>query len=286
MNFWLSLIHVDVREFVEVASLAEELGFTGVVLPDHVCLPEQPEAQYPYAEVTLGLDAPYPDPVVGIAAMAAVTSTLRFTSYVYVVPMRDPFSVAKSFATAAILSGNRVALGAGVGWLFDEFALLDRDFASRGARMDEMLDIITALWRDGVAEYHGKYFEFGRAHMQPQPEQPPPVWIGGYSDAAFRRAARHDGWLGLNDEPEALEHHLNRLDAARDAEGRRSAAFEVMVSPAAPPSVNFFRSLQERGVTSILTPPLAVLTGDARSPVERRDGLARYIDDFVRPLAP
>ena len=113
MNFWLSLIHVDVREFIEVASLAEALGFTGVVLPDHVCLPEQPEAQYPYAEVTLGLDAPYPDPVVGIAAMAAVTSTLRFTSYVYVVPMRDPFSVAKSFATAAILSGNRVALGAG-----------------------------------------------------------------------------------------------------------------------------------------------------------------------------
>ena len=117
MQFWQSLIFCESEQLLDVARSAESLGYTGVVLPDHVALPEQTRSSYPYSDYELDPRAPFLDPWPVIGAMAAVTDRLRFSTYVFVLPMRDPFSVAKSVATTSILADGRVALGVGVGWL-------------------------------------------------------------------------------------------------------------------------------------------------------------------------
>jgi probable F420-dependent oxidoreductase len=189
--------------------------------------------------------------------MAAVTTRLRFLTYVYVLPMRDPFSVAKQAGTVALLSGSRLALGVGAGWLLEEIELLGFDPHTRGRRMDEMLEVMQRFWRDGTAELAGKDFAFGPTGMFPVPEAPPPVWIGGKSPAALRRAARHDGWVGMNyDLPEVMA-LLKQLRAERERHVKETGArgpFETLVLANAEPSEALYRDLAAEGVTSTLAP--------------------------------
>ena len=109
--------------------------------------------------------------------------------------MRTPFAVAKTVGTAAVLSGNRVALGIGMGWNADEFALMEQPFRQRGKRADEMLEVLAKLWAGGWVEHHGEFYDFDRVEMSPAPTERVPVYVGGMSEAALRRAARHDGWI-------------------------------------------------------------------------------------------
>ena len=127
-------------------------------------------------------------------------------TYVYVLPMREPFSVASQVATLACLSGGRFRFGVGAGWLTEEIAMLGHAVRGRGRRMDEMLEIIRRFWTEDDVEFHGEFFDFEPAGITPKPPEPVPVWIGGKSPAALARAARHEGWLGMNyDLPEVYE---------------------------------------------------------------------------------
>ena len=125
--------------------------------------------------------------------MAAVTERIRFFTNVFVLPMRNPFPVAKQVATAAALSGGRVSLGVGMGWCEEEFDLLEQPFAGRGKRADEQLEVLRKLWAGGWVEHHGDHYDFPRLEMSPSLDAPVPILVGGISDAALRRAARHDG---------------------------------------------------------------------------------------------
>jgi alkanesulfonate monooxygenase SsuD/methylene tetrahydromethanopterin reductase-like flavin-dependent oxidoreductase (luciferase family) len=131
------------------------------------------------------------------------------------------------------------------------------DFATRGRRFDEMLDVVRDFWDDGWAEHHGEFFDFPRSSMLPAPASPVPIWVGGKSDAALRRAVRQDGWLGMNyglDEGVAL---LGRLSAMRKEAGDTRAGFEVFVIPNATPSPELYEGLEKNGVTSTLGMPWA-----------------------------
>jgi probable F420-dependent oxidoreductase len=210
---------------------------------------------HPSGENPFTAESSFPDPFITMASMAAVTTTLRFMSYVYILPMRDPFTVAKQVATAAVLSGDRMVLGAGAGWLTEEIALLGHDPRSRGRRMDEMLAIIRDLWDDGWAEHHGEHFDFAPVGMFPTPTRTVPVWIGGKSDAALRRAIRQDGWLGMNYALDEIEQLLARLAGLRSEAGDSRAEFETFVIPNALPSIDLYRGLEELGVTSTMLMP-------------------------------
>src|SRR6185312_2313699 len=149
----------------DLAQAAEAAGYAGVTAADHVFFPAQMHSRYPYSpdgSVSWDGTYPWPDPCVLVGAMSMVTSRLRFITSVYILPLRHPFIVAKSVGTAAVLSGNRVILGGGVGWMRDEFDLLESDFTTRCARTDEIVDVMRLLWTGEMVEYRGNHFDFDR----------------------------------------------------------------------------------------------------------------------------
>ena len=224
--------------------------------PDHIVVPGKRETAYPYSDEPFPDEMPFYDCLSAVAAMAAVTSTLRFVSWVYVLSMRNAALAARQIATVSDLTGGRLTLGVGVGWLREEFEVLGFGFADRGRRTDEMLDFLGQIWRTGTAEYRGQSLRVPPVRVLPPPRYVPRVWSGGHSDAAISRAARHDGWIGLILSREETKHHLERLESARQRGGHAaSASFARVMSPAEPPTRELFDDLEGLGVTGVVVFP-------------------------------
>jgi probable F420-dependent oxidoreductase len=259
VEFWLPLIfEPDVRQYVEVARAAERLGFTGIALPDHVAIPRDFVPAHPAEGNPFTASLDHPDPFTTITAMAAGTTTLRFMTYVYVLTMRDPFTVAKQAGSVSTLTGGRFGFGCGAGWLQEEISLLGHDPRTRGARMDEMLEVIQGFWQHGTFEYHGDHYDFAPATMTPTPDPAPPLWIGG-GRASLRRAARCDGWVGMDHPLDELEELLSDLEQARrrhvDEHGPSPTEPQTMVVARALPSRDLYAHLEDLGVTATIVLP-------------------------------
>ncbi|HSJ98548.1 MAG TPA: TIGR03619 family F420-dependent LLM class oxidoreductase, partial [Myxococcota bacterium] len=198
MQFLIPTAFSPASHFCAMARAAEEHGWDAVAISDHIAHPERIESPYPYTRdgaIRWNEHTAWPDPWVSIAAMAAVTTRLRFVTNVYVLALRNPFLAAKAVATAAALSGDRVALGVGVGWCREEFAFAGQEFGNRGRRTDEMIEVLRKLWSGAYVEHHGRCYDFDRVRMLPAPSAPIPIYAGGLSEPALRRAARLDGWV-------------------------------------------------------------------------------------------
>lgn len=285
MRYWMAYMFEDTSQMLEIARAADELGFAGIALADHIAVPEGFSSVHPSGENPFDPRSHFPDPFTSIAAMATVTTRLGFMPYVYILPMREPFSIAKQAGTVAELSQHRLALGVGVGWLREEIELLGFDPATRGRRTDEMIEILRRFWRDGVAEFHGEFYDFGPTAMFPVPGGPIPIWIGGKSRVALDRAARNDGWLGMNYSLEEIDVLLGALHDARarsfDAGVDRTKPFETMVIPNVMATPKIFDELAEKGVTSTVCMPWNL--GDrAIAPVGAKiDAMAAFAEQFI-----
>jgi probable F420-dependent oxidoreductase len=223
MRFWQALSFTETDQLVALARTCEEAGFDGIFLSDHVFVPGQLASRYPYSpdgRPPFDAATEHPEPWAVICAMAQVTTHLRFGTAVYLAPLRHPLHVAKSVATASVLSGGRVALGVGVGWVREEFDVLGQDFERRGARLEEMIEVMRKVWAGGIVEHHGRFYDLPPLAMEPRPVAPVPVWIGGTSPAALRRAARYDGWIGAGETPQRAPAVLARLRELRKAAQR------------------------------------------------------------------
>jgi probable F420-dependent oxidoreductase len=288
MKFWQSVAFSDPDDLLDVARIAEEVGFHGVFLPEHVFVPEKLESTYPYSPNGTPIftaETPWLDPWVQIGAMAAVTTRLRFVTGVYILPLRHPLEVAKSVASAAVLSHDRVGLGVGTGWMREEFDILGREFRGRGKRLDEMIEVLRKVWAGGMVEHHGQHFDFPRLQMSPAPKMPPPILIGGMSEAAFRRAARlGDGWIGSGNTPEQVPGVMARLDELRREAGRDRLPFDAILVLAAPPEVDLLRRLEDVGVTSLVSWPLLFTLGPKATRDEKRRYLETYGNDIIAKL--
>ena len=149
MRFWQALSFTETDQLLDLARVCEEVGFHGAFVSDHLFYPGSIASKYPYSpDGSPPFDATteFPEPWAAVSAMAAVTTQLRFNTAVYLAPLRHPLEVAKSVATAAVLSGGRVALGAGVGWIREEYEQLGRDFRTRGRRLDEMIEVLRLFY--------------------------------------------------------------------------------------------------------------------------------------------
>jgi probable F420-dependent oxidoreductase len=261
LEHWLPLIFEEPDQHLDLARIAEAAGFRGVALADHVAIPAGFGSVHGSGHNPFELDSPFHDPIVWAAAIAATTSRLQIMTYVYVVTMRDPFTVAKHAAALSILSKGRFALGVGAGWLVEEIELLGHDPRDRGARMDEQLDIIQAFLADGIVEHHGQHYDFGPTAMFPVPADPPPIWVGGRAERALARAARFDGWLCM-DYP--YDDMLDQLDRLRELRRRRADEYGpptrppqtlVVTVPPPDPSPDLHQRLAERGATATIALP-------------------------------
>jgi probable F420-dependent oxidoreductase len=189
-----------------VARRAEELGFADVWVSDHIV---RPVAQsYPAAYLY--------EPLLTLGWAAAATTTVGLGTSVMVVPQYHPLQLANALATLDQLSSGRVILGAGVGWSEAEFDALDQDFTTRGARLDEAIDIMRAVWEHDPASYAGTHYRFDELKVQPKPVHRIPIWIGGGSDVTFRRAVeRGDGFHAISTDPADLAPIVARLREQR-----------------------------------------------------------------------
>jgi alkanesulfonate monooxygenase SsuD/methylene tetrahydromethanopterin reductase-like flavin-dependent oxidoreductase (luciferase family) len=191
--------------------------------------------------------------------MAAVTSRLQFTTGVYLAPVRHPLVVANAVSSAAVLSGGRVSIGTGVGWMEEEYAAAGQDFKNRGRRLVEMIEILRKLWTGDVLEHHGTFYDFEGLSISPAPERPIPIYRGGDSEPALRHAASLDGWIGSGYTWEdALDRAQNMRNLRRKLGRSPSEPFEIIVPLyGLPDDLDSYRRLEEAGVTAIVAMPWA-----------------------------
>ena len=287
MKFVISGAFQPPQHLVPIALAAEEAGYEAIAFSDHAIYPETLDTPYPYTDDgsrRYDENTEFPDAWVVAGALAAVTKRLRFTTNVFVLPMRNPFLAAKAIATAAALSNDRITLTVGVGWSKIEFELLGQEFRRRGARADEMLEVMQKLWSGEMVEHHGEFYRFDRLKLTPPiPEKRIPVWVGGISNLALRRAARNDGWLSdLQTTAEILE-CVETVRAHRKELGR-SESFDVMASASDAGNVEGYRRLGDGGVNHILTMPWAFYHGLTNDLEKKIDGIKRFGEDVIEKM--
>jgi len=282
MKFYVSTAFLSAGEIIEIARAADDLGYEGVAIPDHVVNLETLSTPYPYTEDGQRRWQPFTDwldPWVLVGALSQATKRLKFVTTVYIPAMRDPYSAAKAIGTAACLSGGRVELGVGVGWCAEEFDLLGQSFARRGKRTDEMLDLMKALWQPGWTEFDGEFYRTPRLEMTPTPP-PIPIYAGGLSDIALRRAARNDGWIGdLIGLDQAIA-SVDRIREVRAAAGLGMDGFTVITPLMDAFTPAHFERAAAAGIDAVLTMPWMFYAGPTASLAEKIDGLRRYREDF------
>jgi probable F420-dependent oxidoreductase len=285
MEFWQVVSFQEPEQLVGTAQAAEEAGFHGVLISDHLFFPGRLESRYPYSEDGRpGFDGatPFPDPWTTIAAMSAVTTRLRFGTMVYILPLRHPLEVAKTVGTASLLSGGRVVLGVGAGWIREEYDALGVPFRARGRRMDEMFDVLRKAWTGRMVEHRGEHFDLGAFQMSPPSPGPVPIWVGGLSKRALRRAATlGDGWIGTGQQPEEVPGILAELRALREVAGRAEEPFDAVVPLAVPPDLDTFRRMRDAGVTATTCYPFPYVLGPTSTLDEKRDHMLRFGEEVI-----
>jgi probable F420-dependent oxidoreductase len=246
LNFGLSLSEFSPEQMVRIARDAERLGYESLWCGDHLILPpeiplrdmsepDKPVSQVAPSETTRVIfqpQAPMPDVLTVFSHMAAVTSRLVFGTDVYVLALRNPMVVARQAATVDWLSGGRLVLGVGLGWLPGEYEAARIPWSERAGRTEEAIGVMRSLWTEEETSHVGRYFEFGRSLFWPKPARPggPPILIGGESTAALKRAARlGDGWCARYQTPESLRPRLKVISDMRAEHGTGDRPFEVMV---------------------------------------------------------
>lgn len=225
---------IETPEFASgFARLAEEFGFESLWVVEHVIMAVEYESRYPYdpsGRSPFAAETVQPDPLVLLTYLAATTTRIRLATGVMILPQRNPLILAKELATLDRLSGGRVELGVGVGWVREEAQALGTRFEERGRRADEYIRILRTLWEEPVASFSGDFFQFERVVSRPKPVQVGgvPIVIGGHSPAAARRAGRlGNGFYPLGVSPEKLSELRAIMAKAAHEEGRDPAAIEI-----------------------------------------------------------
>lgn len=294
MRFWCSTALISAPELPRVARGLDEAGYHGALVSGGIIYPKDLRSPYPYPPHPDGRpswvpETPWPDSWVLIGAMAAVTERLRLSNNVYIAPARPILEVARQVATASVLSGGRVGLGLGAGWMREEFDLLGQDFDNRGPRLNEMIQALRELWKGGWVEWHGTCYEIPPLMMEPHPESRVPIYCGGHSDAALRRAARYcDGWIGRTYAWDEAARYVGKLRQRLAEYGRERDPFEIILGlHGAPEAGRYRRAEEELGVTGLLCLPWAgsqVSLGqrDGKEPAERyRAAIDRFAEQIV-----
>jgi probable F420-dependent oxidoreductase len=268
----------------EFAAVVEEAGCESVWAVEHVVVADGYEPRYPYSESGQMPGHPetvMPDPLEWLAYLAALTSTVRLGTSVVVLPLHSPAVLAKRAATLDALSGGRLLLGVGIGWQVEEYAAVGVPYRDRGARLEEHVASMRALWRAEHATFDGRFSSFTRVASEPKPAQPGgiPIVIGGSSSIAARRAGRiGDGFFPYVIGPDDLAARIDELrtaarDAGRDPAGVEITAWPTSWKPGAALDVDLARRFAELGVRRL------IVSSDEAGGPEHED-LRRFLGEY------
>lgn len=276
MKFAISLGVLNPSAWVPVTQEADRLGFDSVWLPEHLVLPVDmggsPHDGQDHPPIPS--DLPVVDALVELASLAARTERIRFGTQVYNIGLRHPFSTARAVTTLDVVSGGRFDFGVGASWLRAEWEAVGLDFDTRGARVDECLEVCRRLWSEPVVEHHGACFDFAPVRFEPKPVQRPwpPLHIGGDGPAALRRAATvGDGWIPMNTSLNNVPARVATLVELRERAGRDGRT-EVTLGAElhSPGDVDRYA---EAGVDRVIVRPWARTSGAL-------DGIRWFAEEF------
>jgi probable F420-dependent oxidoreductase len=219
---------------VRMAQRLENAGFDSMWVSDHVVFPHEARSRYPFSDdgrPTWPMDVDYIEPIVALSAVAPATTKAELGTSVLILPMRNPVIFAKQAANVDVLSGGRLVLGVGVGWLREEFEALDADFDSRGAVLDEWIEIARLCWTGSAGPYEGRHYRIKDAiYCRPVPARMPPVLIGGMSKPALDRAGRlADGWVAQFSMDDLAEDTIAAGLATMISARRSQRSFRIVV---------------------------------------------------------
>jgi probable F420-dependent oxidoreductase len=286
MKYTCSVAMGPIQELVELARAAEEVGFDSIALPDSLFYMEKQAADYPYTADGSRMwnkDTPWVDPLIAAAAMGAVTSKLRFYTNVMKLGSRNPLLLARQVGSVANLTGNRFGFGVGIGWAPEEFEWCGVPFAKRGARVDEMIEVIKLVLGGGMVEYHGTFFDFDTLQMSPAPSAPVPFYVGGHTEVALKRAARvSDGWTSAMMTCAQLAETVAKLKALRAEYGRSDEPFEFQAVCIDKFGVDGHRELAAAGITDNIVIPWIFDGLGFDAPLEKKkDSMKRFADTYI-----
>jgi probable F420-dependent oxidoreductase len=278
---------IDPSFYIPLAQAAEAAGYDSMVILDSICYPQDATSTYPYSPdgTREFLDGkPFLEPFSLIPALGAVTTRLRFVTFVLKLPVRNPVLVAKQVTSTAVLTGNRMLLGVGTSPWREDYDILGVPWERRGRRMNECIDIIRGLAAGGYFRYDGSLLNVPPVKMAPVPTQPIPILLGGHSEAMLRRAARAgDGWMHCGGDPAHLPGLLARLAELRRQEGTAGRPFRVYVISMDAFSLDGVRRLEDQGVTDVIVGFRWPYTTDAdRQPLaEKISALNKFAEKII-----
>ncbi len=273
---------VDPDRAIEFALAAEAAGFESLWTVEHVVVPAGYESQYPYdrsGRMPGAEDSPIPDPIVWLTYLAAATSTLKLATGVLILPQRNPVVLAKELATLDQLSKGRLLLGIGSGWLEEEFDAIGVPFRERGARTDDAVGALRALWSQDRASYDGRFTQFRDCIARPQPVHGTiPIHVGGHTEVAARRAGRlGDGFFPASGTHEQLRASFDLVRSTAIDHGRDPEAIEFTTGgngAIGPNALDEVAKLADLGVRRVILPSFLFFRDTA-------DALARYGDEVI-----
>lgn len=285
MGLSIQLFGLPAQQYAPIVARADALGFEAVWLADHVITPLSFAPTYPYRESGkpgYQPQTPLADVAVTLGYLAACTQRIKLATGVFVLPLRNPFHVARAWASLQNLSGGRAILGIGAGWMAEEFDAVGEDFRTRGARLDEMLDVLALLWSGEPVSHEGRFFRFPAVQFGGPPETEIPIVLGGHSPAALRRAAtRATGWFGPDVDLDTTRRMVQEVEHERQRAGRADRPFTHYVRLHGPITAENAEAYREAGLRHLVFSPFTRLPAQATL----TDRLAA-LDEVAQALQP
>ncbi|HET6538798.1 MAG TPA: LLM class F420-dependent oxidoreductase [Sphingopyxis sp.] len=265
MKLGVALFPLRSEQMIELVPAAEAMGFDSVWLGEHVVTPVEHDSKFPYvpdptadSHDAFHANLPFYDPYAALGYLGGITKTIKLAVSISIVPLHDPFHLARQVMTLDLFTGGRFLFGAGGGWLKEEFDILGRDFATRGKRFDETLDVMVSLFNDDLTQYDGEVLKVPPVAMSPKPatRPHPPFIFGGHAKPALRRAAqRGNGWLANEMPPEEMAETIPLLREMREAAGRADQPFEVSNAVIGDVDADLLKRYEDAGCDRLVVRP-------------------------------
>lgn len=275
-----------VANYLPLARAAEELGFAGFTMPDSLIYPKASNTAYSYTDDggrEFLENKPFVESFILATAIGAATSRLELTTNVVKLPVRPPLYSAKLAASVAAITGDRFNLGVGLSVWPEDYAAMGVDYARRGKRFDECLEIVRGLCAGGYYEFHGEFYDIPPVKLNPVPGKPLPILIGGHSDAAFKRAARFDGFMFAGGGPDELAGPIAAIQAAREEAGTRDRPFRIFATAMGDFSADMIKRMEDLGVTDmpVAFRNLYAVEEDSQPLADKVDDMKRFADTVI-----